>query len=113
MVEMTQIARLTMGNVPGTDWRVASLRKLIRYIVNTHHAYVRVELPALDKWISRISEQHPGERELLLMLQRAIQRLQRYVEVQMSKEEAILFPAISDLESAVGAGGPPSEMQFG
>jgi regulator of cell morphogenesis and NO signaling len=113
MGEMDQVARLTIGIAPGTDWRVASLRKLIRHIVSTHHAYLRFELPALDKWISKISEQHPGERELLLTLQRAIQRFQRNVEVQISKEEAILFPAISDLESAAVAGGPHSEMQFG
>jgi regulator of cell morphogenesis and NO signaling len=113
MGEMDQVARITIGTPPGADWRVASLRKLIRYIVNTHHAYLRVELPALDKWISRISDQHSGERELLLILQRAIQRFQRSVEVQMSKEEATLFPVISDLETAVVSGVPPSELPFG
>jgi regulator of cell morphogenesis and NO signaling len=51
MGEMDQVASVTIGSAPSTDWRVASLRKLIRHIVSTHHAYLRVELPALDKWI--------------------------------------------------------------
>lgn len=113
MGEMEQAARVAIGSASGTDWRVTPLRTLIRHIVNTHHSYLRVELPALDKWISKILEQHPSERELLRTLQRAIQRLQRNVEVQMIKEEAILFPAISDLERAAVSGGPPSDMQFG
>lgn len=113
MGEIDHTTHVTIGNPPATDWEIVSLRKLIRHIVNKHHACLRVELPALDKWISRISEQHPGERDLLLTLQRAIQRFQRNVEVQMSKEEAILFPAIADLESASVSGGPPLEIQFG
>ncbi len=109
MGEVDQVARLRSGNPSSPNWRFVSLRSLIRHIVDTHHAYLRVELPALDKWIARISERHPGERELLLGLQRAIQRFERDMEVQMRKEEAVLFPAISDMEN----GAPLSDLQFG
>jgi regulator of cell morphogenesis and NO signaling len=113
IAEIEQVVRLATGNPPATDWRLVPLRKLIRHIVSTHHNYLRVELPALDKWIGRISGQHPDERELLLSLQRAIQGFQRNVEVQITKEEAILFPAISNLEAAVMSGATPSELLFG
>jgi regulator of cell morphogenesis and NO signaling len=111
--EVDQISGVRKGHLTNPDWRVISLRKLIKHIVDTHHAYLRMELPALDKWITMISPHHPGEIELVLNLQRAIQRFQRNLEVQMSKEEAVLFPAISKLEIAALPGVSPSGLLFG
>ena len=111
--EVDRVACMKTGNPPGPDWRVVPLRMLIRHIVDKHHAYLRFELPALDKWITMNPEQRPGERELVLVLQRAIQRFQRKLEVQMRKEEVILFPAISDLETAAVSGASPAESLFG
>lgn len=111
--EVDQNADFRSGRWASPDWRVVSLRKLIRHIVYTHHAYLRLQLPSLDKWITMISQQHPGETELMLSLQRAVQRLQRNLEVQMSKEEAVLFPAISNLEFVALPGVPSSSPQFG
>jgi regulator of cell morphogenesis and NO signaling len=111
--EVDRVACIRTGNPTGPDWRVLPLRMLIRHIIDKHHAYLRFELPALDKWITGISEQHPGERELLLTLQRAIQRFERKLEVQVRKEEVILFPAISDLETATVSGASPAELLFG
>ena len=109
--EVGQSADLRTRYVTSPDWRVVPLRKLIRHIVDTHHVPLRMELPALDKWITMISMNHPGETELMLSLQLAIHRLQRNIKVQMSKEEAVLFPAISNLDSgplpAISASGPP------
>ena len=111
--EVDQILEFRGGHLSIPDWRVVSLRKLIRHIIDTHHAYLRMELPALDKWISRISKQHPRELELMESLQRAIQGFQRNLEVQMSKEEAVLFPAISNLEIVGLPGVPPCDPPFG
>ena len=49
----------------------------------------------------------------MLKLQHAIQHLNRQLEVQMHKEDAILFPAIADLEKVVVPGGRPSGLVFG
>ena len=84
----------------GPEWQLASLRSLIHYIVDTHHRYLRVELPALEKWIAGLIEKHSDERELLLTLRSCTQRFQRAMEVQMHKEEIILFPAISAMEAS-------------
>jgi regulator of cell morphogenesis and NO signaling len=111
--EVDQIADFGSRHAANPDWRVVPLRKLIRHIIDTHHAYLRVELPALDKWITAISREHPGEGELMFSLQQAIQRFQRNLEVQMSKEEAVLFPAISKLETGEMRGVAPSGPLFG
>lgn len=95
------------------DWRVVPITKLIRHIIETHHAYLRVELPALEKWIAVIAKEHPGEAGLMLSLQQAIQRFQRNLEVQMTKEEAVLFPAISQLEIEGLPEAAPSGPLFG
>jgi regulator of cell morphogenesis and NO signaling len=109
--EVGRTADLSTTCLTSPDWRVVPLRKLIRHIVDTHHVLLRMELPALDKWITMISTNHPGETELMLSLQLAIHRLQRNVEIQMSKEEAVLFPAISNLDTGplpgISASGPP------
>lgn len=111
--ELNQSACLNVPNTSTPDWRVASLRSLIRHIVSTHHAYLQYELPVLDKWITRISAKHPEERELLSGLQQAIQRFHRNLEVQMQKEEAISFPAIWYLEGAAASDAPRAGYAFG
>jgi regulator of cell morphogenesis and NO signaling len=96
------------------DWRVVPLAKLIRHIIETHHTYLRVELPALEKWVAVIAaKEHSGETELMLSLQRGIRHFQRNLEVQMSKEEAVLFPAISQLEIGGLPEAAPSGPLFG
>lgn len=95
------------------DWNAAPLCSLIKHIVETHHAYLRTELPALDKLIRRLT-QHGSDGSVLPDLQRAIQHLKLDLELQMRKEESILFPAILELAATVAAGEQqPQYSQFG
>jgi regulator of cell morphogenesis and NO signaling len=86
------------------DWSATPLRTLAAYIVDTHHAYLHHELPLLD----RLIEQHQPGR-----LSDAFRRLRHDLEVQMRKEETILFPAIADMEAALAAGRTPAARSFG
>jgi regulator of cell morphogenesis and NO signaling len=86
------------------NWNSAPLRSLIRHIVETHHAFLQTELPALDKLAGKILQPE---------LQRIIQRLRRDLELQMRKEEAILFPAILELEATTVSHEQPGYLQFG
>jgi len=100
------------NRIPEPDWNAAPLRSLIKHIVETHHAYLQTELPALDKLIGRIAQQCP-DGSILPELHRAIKHLNRELELQMRKEETILFPAILELEATLAAGGQPDYSPFG
>jgi hypothetical protein len=97
MGEMDQVARVTIGS--------ARAHRLARYVAaEADQAYrqhtpclrLRVEIAGAGQMDFRGLGQHPGEREPADTTA-SHPTLQRNVEVQMSKEEAILFPAISDL----------------
>jgi len=82
-----------------------TLRDLIRQIVDKHHAFLHAELPALDQLAGKVARESTIGTAPLVKLQQAVERLRREAELQMRKEEAILFPAISELEATVEAGG--------
>ena len=98
--------------MPDPDWSAVPLRNLIKHIVDTHHAYLQKELPALDNLVGRITPRG-SDGSLLPDLHRLIRHLRRDLELQMRKEETILFPAILELEATVAAGGQPEYSQFG
>jgi regulator of cell morphogenesis and NO signaling len=106
-----RIARPKGKQPTESDWRVAPLRKLTEHIVDKHHAYLHTELPALEQLMEEIATDSLSD--IVGKLHKTIQRLHRDIELHMRKEEAILFPAIVNLELTVAAGGPPIPSQFG
>jgi regulator of cell morphogenesis and NO signaling len=96
------------------DWSATPLMELIRHIVDTHHEYLRRELPAiqarLDK-VYRVYSQRYGPT--LIGLPEVFGALRAELEMHMGKEEAILFPAIAASEEAAIAGAPLPRMRFG
>src|SRR5450631_3370142 len=44
-----------------TDWLTAPLPVLIDYIVDTHHTYMKVQLPRVEAMLAKVSQAH-GER---------------------------------------------------
>jgi regulator of cell morphogenesis and NO signaling len=94
------------------DWSTASLRSLIDHLVGTHHAYLRKELPALETLIA-VAMNQPSGASTIGEVHRLVQHLHRDLELQMRKEEAIVFPAILALEANVAPNGRPDHSQFG
>ena len=78
------------------DWNTAPLRELIDYIVNTHHEYLKREMPALStrlEKVYRIYNQRYGVS--LPGLPEVYAGLRSELETHMRKEETGLFPAIA------------------
>ena len=84
-------------------WKAESLKDLIRYIVEVHHAYLRSELPSLGRMIANLEDFHGACHPEVLPLRRALARLTKELQAHMKKEEAVLFPAILRMEQAVNA----------
>jgi len=96
------------------DWPAEPLRDLIGHIVNTHHAYLKRELPAIGMRVAkvyRVYNQRYGPT--LQGLPEVFSALRAEMEMHMQKEELVLFPAIVASEAAVTAGNPPPQSPFG
>src|SRR5690349_9361297 len=92
------------------DWSRGSLRSLITHIVESHHAYLRKELPALD---TLLAMNRPPDDSIFAEVHRLVRLLHRNLELQMRKEETILFPAILELEANPARAGHAGHSQFG
>jgi len=112
MTTETAMVRYNKHQIPDVDWNAAPLRCLIKHIVETHHAYLQTELPRLEKLLGKRAQQSP-DGVLMRDLYRIVGCLKRDLELQMRKEETILFPAVLDLEAKVAAGAQPEYSQFG
>jgi len=88
----------------GKDWSRASLESLSGHIIATHHAYVKRELPRLAELALKVVARHGATTPELKVIQTSLARLDEELSQHLSKEEAILFPYIVQLERAAVAG---------
>lgn len=82
------------------DWAKESPEKLIEHIVNTHHAYLREEMPKVSEYLFKILKVHGKSHEELFKVHRLFNALRTELEGHMVKEEEYLFPMLIKLEKA-------------
>lgn len=92
-----------------TNWNEAPLTELADHIVNTHHAFLTMELPRLTGLIEKVFNAHSDKRPELSQVKDTFKLMREELESHMAKEENILFPAIRTLE----AQGGPQAFAFG
>jgi regulator of cell morphogenesis and NO signaling len=82
------------------DWAKAPLESLIEHIIDTHHAYVKRELPRLAVLAQKVMNRHGATTAELPVIQSALAKLDGELTHHLAKEEAILFPYVVLLERA-------------
>jgi regulator of cell morphogenesis and NO signaling len=80
------------------DWTEVELGTLIDHIVDTHHDFLRRELPRLRDRIATVLRAHGDEVEWLQPMQDRFHTLQGELKDHMANEEDYVFPAIRTLE---------------
>ena len=82
------------------DWDATTLTELVAHIQATYHEPLYQELPRLRAMLAKVVQRH-GDRmpETLLPLQATFTELERDLTQHMTKEDAILFPAIVRFDS--------------
>ena len=97
---VAQVAKAVANRpqVAGQDWLNSPLNELCDHIEETHHAYLREELPRLTGLIEKVVNAHASKHSKLVDLQQVFAALRAELEPHMFKEEQILFPAIRQLE---------------
>lgn len=71
--------------------------ELIKYIVETHHEYLRNELPRILAMSERVSKVHGGHTASLTEVYEIYCEMADELAEHINKEEQILFPAIQSL----------------
>lgn len=82
------------------DAGAASLTDLADHILQTHHAYLRQELPRLDMLTERVASVHGGDDPRLREVRTTLLALAAELTSHMMKEEQILFPMIRRLDAS-------------
>lgn len=95
-------AQSTPDEVSLFDADAMSLTDLANHIEQTHHAYLKAELPRLDATTQKVFTLHGSTDRRLADVRRAFVTLYEEMVGHLTKEEQILFPMIRQLESATG-----------
>ncbi len=97
----------------GPDWSLESLASLATHITETHHAYIRRELPRLYELAAKVVRRHGDTRQELPAIQVKLSELGEELISHLGKEEVVLFPYISKLEQYMTGNGPQPRNCFG
>lgn len=81
------------------DWTRATLTDLADHIEQTHHAYLKRELPRLALIVRKVAAVHGGHYPWLHEFESVYARFAAEMMAHMMKEEQVLFPRIRCLES--------------
>lgn len=96
--------------LPYNEW---NLDFLADYIVNTHHAYVRKNLPDIRAYASKVYSVHGNRHPELNNVKQLVESIANELIPHMEKEETILFPYIKQLVQSKGNGQSLTQSAFG
>jgi len=81
-------------------------RELIRQIVETHHVYLKSEMPRISALAAKVTNAHGTRHPELTAVAAAYEELRAELEPHLLKEERVLFPWIERLATPGSAAGP-------
>ena len=93
--------------------RAGSLAELITHIVTTHHAYVRAQIPEVERLMEKVYSKHGANHPELAHIRSVFHGLGQELMMHLMKEENILFPYIERMEEAVVQDDPILPPPFG
>jgi regulator of cell morphogenesis and NO signaling len=96
--------------LPYGDW---SLDFLADFIVNTHHNYVRKNLPDISAYAKKVMNVHGNDHPELLRIHQLVEEVNAELSAHMVKEERVLFPYIKELVIAKNNKQPLRVSHFG
>lgn len=76
----------------------ASLTELTNHIEQTHHAYLKTELPRLESLARKVARVHACKDSRLVEVEAVFSAMKQEIEQHTMKEENILFPYMRQLD---------------
>lgn len=99
LAELESISSAPVTGTAGFPFDQLTLTQLSNYIVSTHHAYVKGELPQLFSYIEKVAAKHGERHPELYKIFELVVAIKEEMELHMRKEEQILFPRIQEIEN--------------
>jgi regulator of cell morphogenesis and NO signaling len=87
------------------DVTALTLTQLADHIEQTHHTYLKAELPRLVEMAGRVARKHAWRDARLPQVNERVVALAEEMLSHMQKEEGILFPLVRQLETGAADGG--------
>jgi regulator of cell morphogenesis and NO signaling len=94
----TKYKEFQVSNEKYTDWAKETPSKLVDYIVSTHHAFLKEELPRTSELVFKILKVHGKKHKELFIIHRLFNTLRTELEEHLIKEEEFLFPLIKQYD---------------
>lgn len=91
------------SNAPAGDPSDMTLSELADHIEQTHHAYLRTELPRLEAMIRKVAAVHGSKHPWLVELEEVFGAFVKGLRDHMASEEERVFPMIRALEGGDAA----------
>lgn len=82
------------------DWEQMGLADLCRHIEEVHHAYLVKEFPRVTELAYKVADAHGEHHPEVRQIPEVVAALRQELEGHMAKEEQILFPMLTDLDTA-------------
>ena len=98
---------------PTHDFNKWALDKLVDYILDTHHKYVKETIPQLDMYSAKVASVHGENHPEVIKIAKYYDSVANELRMHMYKEEAILFPYIVQMAEANRTGAHFSAPGFG
>lgn len=86
------------SNTSTIDFDKMNLTQLCDYILLTHHAYVKHEMPQIYAYLEKVSSKHGERHPELYKIFQTFAAVKEEMEGHMNKEELLLFPRIKELQ---------------
>jgi regulator of cell morphogenesis and NO signaling len=83
-------------------WLDATLTELADHIQQTHHAYLKLELPRLQELADKAARVHCVKEPRLVQVAAVFSSMRQEIEQHTMKEDMILFPFIRKLDHGNG-----------
>lgn len=97
---LAEIERAAPASEDARDWRTAPLGELVDHILETHHVYLKINLPRIEAMVAKLSKAHG---EVFPPVAGVFGAMKAELDQHLMKEEMILFPMIRSLgRGAVG-----------
>jgi regulator of cell morphogenesis and NO signaling len=96
---IAELERATNTADPEIDVASLSLTALVDHIVQTHHVYLRSELPRLDAMTEKVATVHGDKDARLAQVREAFLALADELGSHMLKEEQVLFPIVERIDA--------------
>ncbi len=85
---------VTSRPLPYNEWNIGFLAD---YIVNTHHSYLRKNLPDIRQYAEKVMNVHGSNHPELYAVQKIVEQLYKELTEHLVKEENDIFPMIKEI----------------